>query len=113
NLIDAYGTPAAGLYSDRNAVSINYGGNTNYRVASGGVDNILFQGNTVNGSLPQSFFRAAVAVDEGGGLFTGNTSQTINHDVIVRFGSNGNIDITNNTFNGGGVELAEHNAGAG
>lgn len=112
NVVDAYGTPA-GSYGDRNAVSINYSGTTNYRVAAGGVDNILFQGNTVNGSLPSSFFRSAVSVDEAGGTFSGNTLQTINHDVLVRFGSNGNINVTGNFFNGGGVELADMNAGAG
>ena len=113
NLIDAYGTPSSGTYGDRNAVSINYGGPTNYRVATGGVDNIIFTGNTVNGSGPASFFRSGIAVDEGGGTFTGNTLQTINHDVLVRFGSNGPVTISNNNFNGGGVELDDQNAGAG
>ncbi|MGB3076111.1 MAG: right-handed parallel beta-helix repeat-containing protein [Chitinophagales bacterium] len=112
NVIDAYGTPA-GSYGDRNAVSINYTGTVNYRVASGGVNSITFEGNTVNGSLPGSFFRSAISVDEGGGTFSGNTLQTINHDILVRFGSNGNINVTNNNFNGGGIELVEHNAGAG
>ncbi|MFN0159113.1 MAG: InlB B-repeat-containing protein [Bacteroidota bacterium] len=111
NVVDAYGTPSGGLYGDRNAVSINYGGNTNYRVASGGVDNITFQGNSVDGDT--TFFRSGVAVDEAGGTFSGNTLRTINHDVLVRFGSNGNINITGNFLNGGGVELADMNAGAG
>ena len=113
NVVDAYGTPSSGTYSDRNAVSINYGGSTNYRVATGGVNNIIYQNNTVNGNMPVSYFRAGVAVDEGGGTFTGNTSQVINHDVLVRFGSNGPVHVTNNTFNGGGVELNDMNAGAG
>ncbi len=117
NIIDAYGTPAPNVfptrYTDRNAVSINYGGVINYRVATGGVDNVLYQNNTVNGTLPTSFFRAAIAVDEGGGTFTGNTAQTINHDVLVRFGSNGPVTITNNICNGGGIELDDMNAGAG
>jgi hypothetical protein len=113
NQIDAYGTPVAGNYSDRNAVSINYGGNTNYRVASGGVNSITFTGNTVNGSLPASFFRAGVAVDEGGGTFTDNTLQTINQDIVVRFANNGDVTISDNTLNGGGVELSDNNAGAG
>lgn len=112
NLIEPYGTPA-GSYGDRNAVSINYGGSTNYRIATGGVDNISFTGNTVTFFAPVSGFRSAVAVDEGGGTFSGNTLQTINHDAIIRFGSNGDINVTNNNFNGGGVELAEQNAGAG
>ncbi|MBL0031909.1 MAG: T9SS type A sorting domain-containing protein [Bacteroidetes bacterium] len=113
NIIDAYGTPAVGTYSDRNAVSINYTGNTNYRVATGGVNSITFDNNTVNGILPASFFRAGIATDESGGTFTNNTLQTINHDVVVRFGSNGNITISGNNFNGGGVELDDMNAGAG
>jgi len=112
NIVDAYGTPA-GSFGDRNAVSINYGGTTNYRVATGGVNSITFQNNTVNGSLPGSFFRAGVATDESGGSFTGNTLQTISHDVIARFGSNGNITISGNNLKGGGVELDDMNAGAG
>lgn len=113
NVVDAYGTPMSGQYGDRNAISINYSGSTNYRVATGGVDHIYIIGNTVNGSLPISFFRAGVAVDEGGGSFTGNTMKTINHDLLVRFGSNGPVTISNNNFNGGGVELGDQNAAAG
>ena len=71
------------------------------------MNSITFTGNTVNGTLATgSYFRAAIAADEAGGVFSGNTLQTINHDVLVRFGSNGNITITGNNFNGGGVELA-------
>jgi len=113
NLVDPYGTPASGTYGDRNAFSINYSGPTNYRVATGGVNSITFTNNTVNGSAPTSYFRSGVAVDEGGGSFTGNTLQTINHDILVRFGSNGTVTISNNNFNGGGVELPDQNAGAG
>jgi len=112
NVIDAYGTPA-GSYGDRNAVSINYGGPTNYRVAAGGVNSITFTGNTVNGTLPTSFFRSGVAIDEGGGTLSGNTLQSINHDVLVRFGSNGAVNITGNNLNGGGMELSDQNAAAG
>jgi hypothetical protein len=36
-----------------------------------------------------------------GGSFTGNTLQTINHDLLLRFGSNGPVTISNNNFNGG------------
>ncbi|MBK9109244.1 MAG: right-handed parallel beta-helix repeat-containing protein [Saprospiraceae bacterium] len=112
NMVDAYGTPA-GSYGDRNAISINYGGPSNYRVATGGVNSILCQNNTVNGSLPTSFFRSGIAFDEGGGTVTGNTLQTINHDVLVRFSSNGAVTISNNNCNGGGIELADQNAGSG
>ncbi len=115
-----------GTYADRNAISINYGGDTDYRVASGGVNSIIIDNNmvsaTVNGvalgdDAADIGFRAAVAVDEGAGTYTRNTFQTINHDIIVRFNSNGPITIgglgMGNTFNGGGVTIAEQNAGGG
>lgn len=108
NLFDPYGT-TAGSWGDRNAVSINYAG---YRNATAGVDNILFSGNVVN-STATNVFRAGVAVDEGGGTFSGNTLKSGGHDILVRFGSNGPVNITNNAFNGGGVELADQNAAAG
>ncbi|MBK7965085.1 MAG: right-handed parallel beta-helix repeat-containing protein [Bacteroidetes bacterium] len=121
NDIEAIGSSAAatfGSYGNRNAISINYGGSTNYRIASGGVSNVLVTGNTVNGVIDDGFgvarfFRAAVATDESGGTYSGNTFQSINHDVLVRFGNNGNVDITNNNLNGGGVEISDMNAGAG
>ncbi len=112
NLIGAYGTPA-GSYGDRNAVSVNYGGTTNYRVATGGVNSITFTGNTVNGTGPGSYFRSGISADEAGGTFSNNTLQTINHDVLVRFANNGAVTISNNNFNGGGVELSDQNAAAG
>jgi len=119
--IEAYGSSAAGTfgsYGNRNAISINYGGPTNYRVAAGGVDNISVTGNTVSGVLNDGFgqpryFRSGVSFDEGGGAFNNNTLQSINHDLLGRFGGNGNIDFKNNTFIGGGIELADMNAGAG
>ncbi|MBK6997916.1 MAG: hypothetical protein IPH31_24675 [Lewinellaceae bacterium] len=110
NVIDNYGT-AAGSYGDRNAVSINYFGSTNYRVASGGVNNVTFTGNTVNVGGAAAF-RAGISADEVGGAFSGNTIQSINQDIQIRFGSNGDIDVSNNVLNGGGVEIAEPNAGA-
>lgn len=109
--ISAYSTPA-GSYGDRNAVSVNYGGSTNYRVATGGVNTVLFTKNTVNGT-GSAYFRSGIALDEGGLTATGNTLTTINHDVLLRFASNGANNISNNTFNGGGVELADQNAGSG
>ena len=121
NMINPYhSTPMTylGGYGSRNAISINYAG---FRVASGGVDNITVTNNMVSATFVPPFlgdaddiaFRSAVSVDEGGGTYTGNTFQTINHDVLVRFNSNGNVLIDNNTFNGGGVQLSDHNAGAG
>ncbi len=119
--IEAYGSSNAatfGSYGNRNAISINYTGSTNYRIAAGGVDNITVTGNTISGVLNDGFgqsryFRSGVSLDEGGGVFNNNTIQTINHDLLVRFGTNGNIDLKNNFLNGGGIELADMNAGAG
>ncbi|HMS35306.1 MAG TPA: DUF1565 domain-containing protein, partial [Ignavibacteria bacterium] len=119
--VEAYGSSNAmtfGSYGNRNAISINYGGPTNYRVAAGGVDNISVTGNTVSGVVNDGFgvsryFRSGVSFDEGGGVFNNNTLQSINHDLLGRFGSNGNIEFKNNLFIGGGIELADMNAGAG
>ncbi len=109
NIIDAYGSPA-GSYGERNAVSINYAG---YRIATGGVNSVTYTNNRVNGSGLTSYFRSAISADEVGGLFSGNTAQTINHDILVRFGSNGPVTVTNNICNGGGIELDDMNAAAG
>ena len=119
--VEAYGSSAAGTfgsYGNRNAVSINYSGPTNYSIASGGVDNVNVQGLTVSGVLNDGFgvarfFRAGVSCDEVGGVFNGNTLQSINHDVLVRFGNNGNVEYKNNNFNGGGAEISDMNPGAG
>lgn len=130
NCIDPYqsipGTNLGG-YGNRNAISINYGGPTNFRVASGGVDNIVADNNrvtaTVNGTglgddAGDIGFRSAVSVDEGAGTYTRNIFQTINHDILVRFNSNGDVIIGGspadaNTFNGGGVQYADPNAAGG
>lgn len=109
NVIDCYGTPA-GSYGERNAVSINYAG---YRVATNGVDNIIFTGNTVNGGTYPIMFRSGISVDEGSGSFTGNTATTINHDILIRFTNAGNVTVTGNNSNGGGMEFSDFNAGAG
>ena len=111
NLIEAYGVAMAGAYGDRNAVSVNYGGPTNYRVATGGVNEIVYTHNTVTG-VGANGFRAGIATDEAAGTFTNNDLTTINHDIIVRFASNGAVTITDNQFNGGGVEVPEMNASA-
>ncbi len=120
NVINATGSSAAasfGAYGNRNAVSINYNGGINYRVAAGGVNNILFENNTVTAGVDpyaqNRIFRAGVCADESGGTFTGNTLQSVNQDIQVRFGGNGNINITNNNLNGGGVDISDSNAGAG
>ena len=117
NDIKAIGSSSAAStsYSLRNAVSINYAG---YRVFSGGVDNIIFQNNTVSGVADDGFgvarfFRSGISVDEGSGSFTGNTLQTINHDILVRFANGGAVTVTGNNLNGGGMEFADFNAGAG
>jgi hypothetical protein len=114
-----------GSYGNRNAFSINYAG---YRVdAGGGIDNIIVDNNvvtaTVNGAIlgddaGDISFRAAVAVDLGAGTYTRNTFQTIGHDILVRFNSNGPVVIGGsmanaNTFLGGGVQYSDPNAGGG
>ncbi|MGX5855014.1 right-handed parallel beta-helix repeat-containing protein [Dyadobacter jiangsuensis] len=111
NLIEAYGTAMAGNYGDRNAVSVNYGGPTNYRVATGGVNQIIYKFNKVTGTGANGF-RAGIAADEAAGTFTNNDLLTISHDVIVRFASNGAVNIADNQFKGGGVEIPEMNASA-
>ena len=111
NTITAYGT-AAGSYGDRNAVSVNYGGSTNYRNALNGVTDVIFTGNIISGTSPASYFRSGISLDEGGLIASNNTFTTINHDILLRFSPFG-ASITNNTFNGGGVELSDQNAGTG
>ncbi len=111
NLIEAYGTAMAGAYGDRNAVSVNYGGPANYRVATGGVNEIIYRHNKVTG-VGADGFRAGIATDEAAGTFTNNDLLTISHDIIVRFASNGAVTITDNQFKGGGVEIPEMNASA-
>ncbi|WP_185155398.1 putative Ig domain-containing protein [Rudanella paleaurantiibacter] len=113
NTINGYGTPASGTYTDRNAVSVNFNGNTAYRVATGGVNSVTFTGNTVTGTAPASYFRSGISADEVSGTFTGNTLTSINQDIQIRFNSVGAVTISNNTLNGGGVEFAEPNAGSG
>ncbi len=109
NVINCYGTPA-GSYGERNAVSINYAG---YRVATGGVDNITFTGNTVNAGTYPTMFRSGISVDEGEGTFSGNTLKAISADILVRFAASGNVTVSGNHANGGGMEFADFNAGTG
>ncbi|MCD4697458.1 MAG: right-handed parallel beta-helix repeat-containing protein, partial [Bacteroidales bacterium] len=110
------GTYVSG-YGDRNAIGINYAG---YRVATGGVDNITLTDNTVTATVVGAYvgdgddiaFRSGVSVDEGAGTYTGNTFQSISHDILVRFtnATNGNLLIDDNGLNGGGVQFADPNA---
>ena len=107
-------------FGNRNAISINYGGPTDYRFSSSNSSGLLIQSNIVsynNNATPadasdDAGFRAGVATDEGGGSFTGNTIQATSADILVRFAQNGAVSVTNNNFNGFGLELAEFNAGA-
>ena len=120
NQITATGSSAAGsfgTFGNRNAVSVNYNGGINYRVASGGVDNVVFTGNTVTGSIDPfgvaRGFRSGISADEVGGTFSNNVITSVSQDITVRFGSNGNINIQGNQILGGGIEIADPNAGAG
>ncbi len=119
NVITPYASaagPAAGAYGNQNAIGINYG---SLRVNGGG-GHVTVSGNTVTGRLAADalangqgrFFRAGVSMDECGGTFENNDIRSINQDIQARFGVTGqSIQIQNNQFKGGGVELAEHNAG--
>ncbi|WP_207494418.1 right-handed parallel beta-helix repeat-containing protein [Aridibaculum aurantiacum] len=110
-------------YGLRNAFNINHG---TYRNAGTSVTGIMVTNNEVSFSdagnpiIPATSpanetagFRAAVAVDQGSGIFENNNFKSINHDVQVRFTSIGDVLVANNRCNGGGVEIAEYNAGAG
>ncbi|HLP95075.1 MAG TPA: right-handed parallel beta-helix repeat-containing protein [Saprospiraceae bacterium] len=121
NTINPYRSAASyvGAYGNRNAININH---ANYYTGGSNPTAILVEGNTVNysssGNPPISGnddagFRSGAATDEGVGSFIGNTFQTINHDIIARFSGPGAITIDDNTFNGGGIELAEFNSATG
>ena len=121
NKIDATGSSSSPTispnYGDRNAISLNYGGSTNYRVSGANSSNITVSGNTVTGGNDafgiSRYFRSGVSADEAGGTFNGNTIQSVNHDVLVRFANQGAVTISNNNFNGGGAEVSDVNGGAG
>jgi uncharacterized Zn ribbon protein len=103
----------------RNAISINYGA---YRVSGNNPTGLLIQGNTVSynlgadltaGTSDDAGFRAGVSSDVGVGTFTGNTFQSVSQDLELRFSNPGNLVVTNNNINGGGVEISEHNTASG
>jgi hypothetical protein len=102
----------------RNAVNINYG---SYRINGSNPSNIIAENNTISynyygtplDTSDDAGFRSGFATDESGGTFNLNTIQTISQDIEARFCSSGDINITNNIINGGGVNLEEYNAGAG
>jgi hypothetical protein len=112
------GPSYAESYGLRNAISINYAG---YRV-NGSNPLVHISGNIISyndGGTPvdpldDAGFRSGVSMDEGAGTFTGNDITAINHDILSRFNGAGDLTINgSNIFRGGGVQIAEHNAGAG
>jgi hypothetical protein len=128
NVITASGTAPfipliTGLaYGRRNAIGINpnfsVGGYTHYNT---GLTDITIARNVITGSTAvqngfmNAAFRGGIAADKVSGLVIGgsvadkNTIKTINHDVIVRLFTNGDVTIRNNDFNGGGVEMSVTN----
>ena len=107
----------AGSYGLRNAVSINYAA---YRVNGSNplvnvMDNVITYNDAGSPVDPSddAGFRSGVSMDEGAGTFMTNDITSINHDILSRFNGAGNLLIDNNTFQGGGVQVSEHNAGAG
>ncbi|MBK0382022.1 T9SS type A sorting domain-containing protein [Pedobacter sp. SD-b] len=110
---------AATSYTDRNAINANTIGRA--------VDGVAVLANpapgfiyvydttiegTVGGGFGNAFFRAGVSSDGYALYMTNNTIQTISHDVISRFQTSPNkTSLLTNSFNGGGIEFAEPNAG--
>ncbi len=115
----------AASYTDRNAIGVNISGRTIPGVtntSASGLGAITVKGTTIEytpaaGGLNDAIFRAGVAVDNYTLVVGGatpqeiNTITSVNHDVIYRFGNQGSSSVQGNTFKGGGVEIAELNAG--
>ncbi|WP_460976338.1 immunoglobulin domain-containing protein [Spirosoma knui] len=114
NTITPIGT-ASGSYTRRNAIAINpsIGGVTGYSNVGAGFAGVLVQNNTVNGNGGIPVFRAAIHMDLCGGTILSNTLLSINHDIISVFANQGDLSVQNNICNGGGIQIAEFNSGAG
>jgi gliding motility-associated-like protein len=96
-------------YGYRNAISVDPDGYSTSLGVTGistGFSGLVFQGNRID-ATGGAGFRAGIAVDNCSFTAKNNTIETINHDVIGRFCGNGPVSVTDNTFNGGGVQLSE------
>jgi autotransporter-associated beta strand protein len=105
-------------YGLRNAIAINPSISVvGYTSAAAGYGGVSVIGNTIEGTYvsPSSnfFLRAGIQMDLCGGVITGNTSTTLNHDFITRFANQGDIMVSGNTFLGGGANIGSFNGGAG
>jgi hypothetical protein len=123
----ATGTLVSGklAYTRRNAVSINIDAyDADYSNVNTGISNVTIQRNAVQGfiggNIANGGFRGGFQVDRAKNvLIGGNTNadanivQTINHDVICRFFTDGDVTVKHNQFNGGGVEMSSANSASG
>ncbi|MEO7311296.1 MAG: right-handed parallel beta-helix repeat-containing protein, partial [Chitinophagaceae bacterium] len=118
NEIRPYRTAGLLAFSLRNAISLNYAGlrvsNSNPVNISGTRNVVYYSDNGTPGDpTDDAGFRSGFDMDEATGLFDDNTIQSISQDIQARFANIGNLTISNNKINGGGVEIAEQNGGSG
>ena len=112
-------------YGRRNAVGINIDPyDVDYSNINTGITGVTIQRNNVagfiSGDINNGGFRAGFQVDRAKGVLIGganaidgNTAQTINHDVISRFFTDGDVVVQNNILNGGGLEMSSTNSSPG
>ncbi|MFD1629259.1 T9SS type A sorting domain-containing protein [Pseudopedobacter beijingensis] len=108
-------------YTRRNAIGINidpYNNEIDYKNISAGITDITIQHNTVqgfiDGDISKGGFRGGFQVDRAKNvLIEDNTAQTINHDIICRFFTDGDVTVKNNKLNGGGLEMSSTNSTSG
>ncbi len=101
-------------FGQRNAVAVNLDRD------GGSFFDIRVEGNLIVGTPDQPpspgdsfepvFFHAGIAQDDGAISLLGNDIQAASHDAIIRFSSNAVLDISDNSFRGGGLQVAEANA---
>jgi len=85
-----------------------------YTQDSVGYTGVSVTANTIQRTGLTVFFRAGIQMDLCGGLITGSTSTTINHDFITPFCQiRGAITVSSNNFLGGGAQFGSFNGGAG
>jgi hypothetical protein len=101
---------------DRVAISINYGGHTDYRTATGGMKGVFIDRITVAAEVSEGEihegqgaigFQYALAMDEGSGVITRNMLQAFTRDVWIRNPQHGTLRI------GGSPALSNHFLGGG
>lgn len=115
----ASATSGTASYKYTNGISINIDpAHNSLGLAQTDGQNVSISNNTISASTAPNAtrFRAGIAMDRGIGTITGNTSVGLNHDAIVRFantvaGGPTALVISDNAFNGGGLEFDAPNIG--